>query len=102
MAGTNVNYPGDVATPTGSLELVKLMTNNVLSRPGAKFACFGVKNFYLDTPMDRPEYVRIKASDIPQEFYDYDEYNQSEFEHNGWVYFEVVRGACAYGLPQSG
>ncbi len=98
VAGTNVNYPGDVATPTGSLELVKLMINSVLSRPGAKFACFDVKNFYLDTPMDRPEYVRIKASDIPREFYD--EYNLSEFEHNGWVYFEVVRGA--YGLPQSG
>lgn len=98
VAGTNVNYPGDVATPTGSLDLVKLMINSVLSRPGAKFACFDVKNFYLDTPMDRPEYVRIKASDIPKEFYD--EYNLSQFEHNGWVFFEVVRGA--YGLPQSG
>ena len=98
IAGTNIDYPGDVATPTGSLELVKLMVNSVLSRPGAKFACFDVKNFYLDTPLDRPEYVKIKASDIPKEFYD--EYNLSEFEYNGWVYFEVI--AAAYGMPQSG
>ena len=88
-------YPGDVATPTGSLELVKLMINSVLSRKGAKFCIFDAKNFYLDTPMDRPEYVRIKVKDIPREFMD--EYNLEQQAHNGWVYFEIVR-AC-YGLP---
>ena len=48
--GGDIYYAEDVATPTGSLELVKLMINSVISRPGAKFSCFDVKNFYLDTP----------------------------------------------------
>ena len=45
--------------------------------------------------MVRPEYVRIKYVDIPEEFRA--EYNLSAYEHNGWCYFEVIRGA--YGLP---
>ena len=48
--------------------------------------------------MDRSEYVRIKLSDIPQEFIE--EYNLSEATQNGWIYFEILRGC--YSLPQSG
>ena len=48
--------------------------------------------------MDRSEYVKIKISDIPSEFIE--EYNPQAFAHNGWVYFEIIRGW--YGLPQSG
>ena len=50
------------------------------------------------TPMDRPEYMRIKISDIPQEFID--EYDLTNHTCNGWVYLEIVK-EC-YGLPQSG
>ena len=50
------------------------------------------------SPMDRSEYVRIKLSDIPQEFID--EYDLSEADQHGWIYFEILR-RC-YGLPKSG
>ena len=90
--------PYDVSTPTGSLELVKMMINSVLSRRNAKLAAFDVKNFYLDTPMGNPEYVRVQLKDIPQEFID--EYNLMDHDRFGWVYFEVFRGC--YGLPQAG
>jgi hypothetical protein len=53
-------------TKTAPLELVKLMINSVLSRKGAKFCTFDISNFYLCTPLDRPEYIKIKLSDIPQ------------------------------------
>ena len=48
--------------------------------------------------MDRSEYARIKMSVIPQEIID--EYNILDYEHNRWIYFEIVRGL--YGLPKSG
>ena len=48
--------------------------------------------------MDRSKYVRIKLSDIPQEFID--EYDLSEANQHGWIHFEIFRGC--YGLPQSG
>ena len=81
-----------------SLKLIKLTLKSVLSRPGAKFACFDVKNFYLATPTDRSEYARIKIENTPQEFIK--EYNLLPMVHNGWIYFEIVRGC--HGLPQSG
>ena len=48
--------------------------------------------------MDRSEYVCIRIEDIPEEFIK--EYNLVPMVHNGWIYFEIVRGC--YGLPQSG
>ena len=88
----------DISTPTVSLEFINLMINIVLSRHNARFSAFATKNFYLDTPMEKPEYVRVKLEDVPQEFVE--EYHLLENERHGWVYFEIVRGC--YGLPQSG
>ena len=98
IGGNRICYPGDTGTKTGSLELVKLQLNSVLSTPQARFAGFDIKNFYLGTPLDRPEYVRIKLSDIPQEFID--EYDLTTFARDGWIYFEITKGV--YGLKQSG
>ena len=66
------------------------MINSVLSKQGAKAACFDIKMFYLDTFMDELECVRIQFKDILQEFTN--EYNLKEYVHHGWVYFEFVKG----------
>jgi hypothetical protein len=70
IGGNNITYPGDVGTPTSSIELVKLLVNSVLSQCNASLATMDLKNFYLNTLLDRPEYVRIKLADFPQEFID--------------------------------
>jgi hypothetical protein len=57
-----------------------------------------VKNFYLNTPMDRPEYMRISIKNIPQEIID--EYKVQDLIHEGHVYCKIVKGM--YGLPQAG
>ena len=57
-----------------------------------------LKIFYLDTTLEESEYVRIKLIDIPHEFLD--EYTILNFQHNVWIYFEIIR-RC-YGLKQSG
>ena len=72
--------------------------NSVLSRKGAKFVTYNIRNYYLATSLDYPEYVKIKLTDIPQEFID--EYNLHDYFHKGWVYFEIRNGV--YGIPQSG
>ena len=98
VASSQIFYPRNVGTPTGSLDLVKLIINSVLSRCNAGFVSFDLKNFYLKTSMDQSEYVRLKLSDIPQEFIE--GYNLSEVAQNGWIYFEIL---CeCYSLPQSG
>ena len=83
----SITFPGNAGTPTASLELAKLDFNSVLSRPSAKFTTFDICNFYLQTPLDRPEYAHIKLSDIPEEFTM--EYNLISYARDGWVYFEI-------------
>jgi hypothetical protein len=39
-----------------------------------------LKNFNLNTPLDCPEYIRIKLADIPQEFIDI--YRLNKFARN--------------------
>ena len=49
VAGSQICYPGDVGTPTGSLDLVKLIINSVLSCRNARFVSFYLKKLYLQT-----------------------------------------------------
>jgi hypothetical protein len=98
IGGNHICFPGNVGTRMALLELVKLLLNSVLSRKEARFSSIDQKNFYLDTPMPDPEYVRIKILDIPEEFIE--EYNLTSKDWDGWIYFEIRQGW--YGLPQAG
>ena len=89
VAGNQICYPGNVGTPTVSLDLVKIIIYSVLYRRNARFVCFDLGKFYLQDPMERYEYVRIKLSDIPREFIE--EYNLTKSVQNGWIYFEILR-----------
>ena len=44
IGGNRITFPGDVGTPTTSLELAKLVFDSVLLRPGAKFTTFEICN----------------------------------------------------------
>jgi hypothetical protein len=94
------NYLGNCGnkTKTASLKTVKLVINSTLSTPNAEYMTMDLSNFYLGTPLDRPEYVQIKLSVIPQEVID--AYNLNKYAINGWVYFEISKGM--YGLKQAG
>ena len=96
--GKQVVYSGDASTKTASLDLCKLVMNSVISRKGSKFITYDIRNYYLATPLDYPKYVKIKPTDIPQEFIV--DYNLHNYVHEGWVCFEIRNGV--YGIPQSG
>ena len=99
MGGDRVNCPDDCGTPTADLLTVKLLLNSVVSTPGAKFFTMDIKDFYLNTPLKRFEYARIRLSDLPEDIID--EYKLKEkATEQGFVYVEVRRGM--YGLPNAG
>jgi hypothetical protein len=60
-----VNYPGAVSTKTADLAMAKILLNSVLSTPGAKYMTGDLKDFYLNTPMEWYEYVRLPIKIIP-------------------------------------
>jgi hypothetical protein len=97
--GDRINYPYDVGTPTADMTLFKILVNSIISTPNARCIMVDIKDFYLNTPMKRPEYMRIKLSDIPDEIID--EYKLRELvDEDGYVYCEITKGM--YGLPQAG
>jgi hypothetical protein len=67
VLGTYVDYPWDIATPTSDLFTTKLLFNWVLSTPGAIFIEMDIKNFNLNSPMERPKYMKLKLDLIPDE-----------------------------------
>ena len=99
MGGERINYPGEVATPTADMLVAKLLFNSVVSTKNARFMTMDISNFYLMTPLTRPEYIRINLKDIPEEIIT--EYNlRKTATADGSVYIQANKGM--YGLPQSG
>jgi hypothetical protein len=98
VGGNLIDFPGDVSTPTADPTTAKLVITHSFSTTNAKYMCGGIKNFYLGTPMERYEYMRLPLAILPQEIID--AYKLDGISHNGNVYLEVHRGM--YGLPQAG
>ena len=38
-----------------------------MSTPGVRFVTIDIKDFYLNTPLYRPEYLRMKLSYFPED-----------------------------------
>jgi hypothetical protein len=98
VGGDRVDYKGDVSTKTADLTTAKCLFNSVISTSGAKFMTADIKDFYLNTPMNRYEYMCIPEKDIPATIMT--QYNLAPLLHNGAVYIKIRKGM--YGLPQAG
>ena len=96
--GDRIEYFGDVSTKTADMTTVKCLINDTLSTPGAKMMMADLSNFYLETPMDDYEYMRIPLWVVPDAIMD--EYKLHDLVVNGNLYVEIRKGM--YGLPQSG
>ena len=96
--GNLIKYPGELTTRTADLTTSKLLWNSMISTDDARFAALDVGNFYLETPFERYEYMRLQLKHFPQ--HTIDQYNLRENAKNGWVNVEIRK--AIYGLPQAG
>ena len=67
VGGYQIDYSGDVATPTVDMLVAKILFNSAISTKGARFMTIDISNFYLMTPLKIPEYIHIHIRDIPDE-----------------------------------
>jgi hypothetical protein len=67
VVGDPIEYPGDKSTRTAGLNTAKILINSVIPTKGAIFLVVDIKNFYLNTPLVRFEYMVINLSSLPQE-----------------------------------
>jgi hypothetical protein len=103
VGGDCVDYPGETSTKTSDLVTVKLLLNSTISTPGALWMSNNIKDFYLNTPMGRYEYMRIQYEQIPdtiKQQYNLDSKVFYDKKGKGHVYIEIRKGM--YGLPQAG
>ncbi|KAL7460864.1 hypothetical protein ACHAXS_001301 [Conticribra weissflogii] len=75
-----------------------MLWNSVVSTPGARFACFDVKNFYLGTWMDQYEYMKMPIALIPEHIIQ--QYDLRPKAKHGYIYMEIRWGICS--LHQAG
>ena len=81
--GDRINCTFDYGPPTADIPVIKLLWNSTFSTPGAKYFTLDISNFYLGTPMERPEYMKMPLKIIPPEIVE--KYNPKKIEVDGWV-----------------
>jgi hypothetical protein len=64
VSGDHIDYPGNKAAPTPDLTTAKLLINSTISTPVAIFLGIDLANFYLNTPMPNPKYMRLQLDII--------------------------------------
>jgi hypothetical protein len=96
--GNLIEYPGELTTRTAELTTTKMLWNSVISTENARYMCLDIKNFYLGTPMDRFEYMKMPLSIFPQATIE--QYDLDKHAKHGFVYLEIRK--AIYGLPQAG
>ena len=89
----------DCGTPTESLLNIKLLLNNIISIPVEKFLGLDLKDFYLNTPMERLEFLRIKVSNFLEDVNEHYKL-QEKVDDKGFVYVKYVYRM--YGLLHTG
>ena len=96
--GNLIKYPGELTTHTADLTTSKVLWNNILSTENAKIMGLDIDNFYLETPMDRYEYMKMPLALFPE--HTIQQYGLDTQAKNVFVYLEI--GNAIYGLPQAG
>ena len=93
--GDRVHYPGDAGTPTTDLLTVKLLINSIISTAGAKFMMMNIKDFYLNNPMVRYKYMRLRITNMPEDIIEH--YNLATRPPPMATYTaRYIRGCTAY------
>ena len=61
VGGDKLTYHEDISSPTASLLEMKILLNSVISdtAKGARFLTCDLKDFFLATPMAKPEFMKI-------------------------------------------
>ena len=97
IGGDRMNYPGETSADTAAMPVVKLLLQSVIS-DDQNWMTLDIKDYYLNTPLHRAEYIRIQRKLIPDAIME--KYVLEPYLTNNSILFEVKQGM--YGLPQAG
>jgi hypothetical protein len=93
--GDRSDYSGDRSSGTAALQTIKLHLNHVVSSD-LSYMTMDISDYYLDTPLDRPEYMLINRHDIPEDIQE----RYASAIH--LVNDKAMVTKALYGIPQAG
>ena len=96
--GNLIKCPGELTTRTADITTTKIVWNSVISTDGARYACLDVGDFYLETPLEKFEYMKMPLALFPE--WTRKQYDLDAKAHKGFVYWEIRK--AIYGLPNAG
>ena len=87
--GDKTHFTGKVSAQTADMDVVKILIHSVAS-DNADFIAVDIKDYYLGTTLDRPEFLRIPVRNIPVEIMQ--KYTLWPFVHGDFVLFRIDKG----------
>ena len=98
VGGDRLTYDNETAAPAANLLEAKLILNSTISTKNAKFLTADIKDFFLSSKMDKPEFMKMHKSEIPTDIFS--RYKMDKIvSKNGYVHFKINKGM--YGLKQA-
>ena len=99
MGGDKLPYDEDSGSPAANMLETKLLFNSVISdaHKGAQFCSMDLKDMFLHTPMENPEYMKVPFRFFPEDIRQ--QYGLYNMVHNDFIYIKIKGGM--YGLKQA-
>jgi hypothetical protein len=70
VGGNIIDYPGKLTTCTANPTTTQLLWNSIINMPGTKYKTADINSFYLETPLNRSEYMHMPFNLISPKFSD--------------------------------
>ena len=97
IGGDQLPFDGFTAAQTAALEVIRLLCNCTVSE-AAMLMTLDIKDFYLGTPLEESEYMRVPLKYIPLALQE--QHNLKILAHNDAVIMRIDKSI--YGLKQAG
>ena len=95
VGGDRISYPDDPTSPACGLLETTIILNSVISnaKRGARFCTADLKDHFLGSPMQRPEYMKVPFARFPPNIVQ--RYNLDALKtEDGYIYIRIKKGAC--------
>ena len=99
VGGDKLPYVHDSGSPATDLTEANILFNSVISdaHKGARFLSLDLKDMFLKTTMEEPEFFRVPYKYIPEDIRK--RYRLDTKVHEGYIYCRIKKGM--YGLKQA-
>ena len=93
VGGDRLPYHDDAGSPAADLLETKILINSTISdaKKGARFMCLDIKDHFLATPMEHPEFMKVKCKHIPEDIIKRCNID-SIATNDGWVHMRIQKG----------